>query len=115
MTKNKFVSPRLQCLNCKDIIWSHYEGHFNTCRCWEEATTKQREMFKKITKLIPDLEYEYTGRWSKDPLILPTDIGSSIKSIVCEYIVNKGIMIDAKNHYMRTSGKYELLVPKGNK
>ena len=33
MNASKFEPKPTQCRNCKDIIWSTYEGEFRSCKC----------------------------------------------------------------------------------
>jgi hypothetical protein len=106
MKQSKFKPIKIKCKNCKDIIWSKFDGDFTVCKCWEESSNKQNTMLIQLSEIIPGLTESYNGLVSKKPIMLPTKLGSEVISIIREYVPNKGIMIDQTSTYYRTAGAY---------
>lgn len=98
----QFKSPKIKCLNCKQIIYSKYSGEYVVCSCRIKANELESAIMATIEAYLPEL---FEGQnVSKTSHLLRCALSKHL---------NKGIMLDATPDYYRTSGEYEL-VEQGN-
>jgi hypothetical protein len=101
--KKKFRSPKIQCNNCKDIIFSRYPGEYVICKCRSKSNETEQQIYTKLMEYIPETmanDTEYGKQESTEGHLIRCALAS---------VLNKGIMIDATEDYMRSSGSYTVI------
>ena len=88
--KDTFVSPKIQCNTCNDIIYSRYPGDFATCKCFRSSEEKVNEKLTAILARYPHLEEDHSKKH---------EIGCKLAD---KY--STGVFLDATRGYYRIGG-----------
>lgn len=107
MTKKaKWKSPKIKCNNCKDIIWSKYDGEFTVCKCYSENSQLVYGIMSTIDSKIPNVLYHKANNFG---MKITTELGDAVLEALRKHIPNKGIFIDATPYYTRSAGLYSVV------
>lgn len=105
-----FKPPKIQCNNCKDIIFSKYSGEFVTCKCGVESDNLINETFEKIKNAVRET---FLGEWVESnpdrKWFMVNDIGHYVKCELTERL-DTGVSIDSTPYYTRILGSQDYTV-----